>query len=243
VLTVIASLWAVTTPLPDVLVAGDGQTAAIRGGDGRLAVLHSNRDSFAIKEWLAADGDARTVKDATLHDGVQCDAAGCIGRLSDGRLASQALSAEAFAEDCARAAVVVSPREAPGDCAATLIDRRAWRTYGAVALRWTIDRFELNAARPPGYERPWARAPREPASTALAPQRGRPHPTQRRARKIWKLEINPLSAHSRESGNPECLARGPRFRGDEGQRNQYRLNSPTSLPWMRTRLGGRMRTS
>src|ERR1039458_7477581 len=52
VLTVIASLWAVTTPLPDVLVAGDGQTAAIRGGDGRLAVLHSNRDSFAIKEWL-----------------------------------------------------------------------------------------------------------------------------------------------------------------------------------------------
>ena len=118
VLAVAASLWAVTTPLPDVLVSGDGQTVAIRGGDGRLAVLHSNRDSFAIKEWLAADGDARTVKDATLHDGVQCDAAGCIGRLTDGRLASQALSVEAFAEDCARAAVVVSPREAPGDCAA-----------------------------------------------------------------------------------------------------------------------------
>jgi competence protein ComEC len=171
VLAVAASLWAVTTPLPDVLVAGDGQTAAIRGGDGRLAVLHSNRDSFAIKEWLAADGDARTVKDATLHDGVQCDAAGCIGRLSDGRLVSQALSVEAFAEDCARAAVVVSPREAPGACNALLIDRRSWRANGALALRWTIDRFELKAARPPGYERPWARAPREPASTALAPTR------------------------------------------------------------------------
>jgi hypothetical protein len=25
--------------------------------------------------------------------------------------------------------------------------------------------------------------------------------------------------------------------------NQYRRNRPTSLPWMRTRLGGRMRTS
>src|ERR1019366_2635547 len=92
-------------------------------------------------------------------------------RMRPRRLASQALSAEAFAEDCARAAVVVSPREAPGDCAATLIDRRAWRAYGAVALRWTIDRFELKAARPPGYERPWARAPREPASTPLAPTR------------------------------------------------------------------------
>jgi competence protein ComEC len=164
VLAVAASLWAVVTPRPDVLVSGDGQTAAIRGGDGRLAVLHSNRDSFAIKEWLAADGDARTVKDPTLHDGVQCDAAGCIGRLADGRLASQALSVEAFAEDCARAAVVVSPREAPGDCAATLIDRRDWRANGALALRWTGDRFELKAARPPGYERPWARGPREAAT-------------------------------------------------------------------------------
>jgi competence protein ComEC len=139
-----------------VLVSGDGQTATIRGGDGRLAVLHSNRDAFAVKEWLAADGDARTVKDASLHDGVQCDAAGCIGRLSDGRLVSEALSAEAFAEDCARAAVVVSPREAPGDCKALLIDRKAWRANGAVALRWTGDRIELSAARPPGYERPWA---------------------------------------------------------------------------------------
>jgi competence protein ComEC len=78
---------------------------------------------------------------------------------------------EAFAEDCARAAVVVSPREAPGACNALLIDRRSWRANGALALRWTIDRFELKAARPPGYERPWARAPREPASTALAPTR------------------------------------------------------------------------
>jgi len=95
VLALIAGLWAVATPLPDILVSGDGQAAAIRGHDGRLTVLHSNRDSFAIKEWLAADGDARTVKDATLRDGVACDAVGCIGRLSDGRPVSEALSVEA----------------------------------------------------------------------------------------------------------------------------------------------------
>jgi len=170
VLAVAASLWAVTTPLPDVLVSGDGQAAAIRGSDGRLALLHSNRDSFAIKEWLAADGDARTVKDTGLHDGVQCDAAGCIGRLSDGRLVSQALSLEAFAEDCARAAVVVSAREAPGACHAILIDRKAWRANGAMALRWTGEHFELSAARPAGYERPWARAPRS-AESVPAPIR------------------------------------------------------------------------
>ncbi|HEY1474605.1 MAG TPA: ComEC/Rec2 family competence protein [Pseudolabrys sp.] len=156
VLAAAATLWAVTTPLPDVWVSGDGQAAAVRGSDGRLAVLHSNRDSFAVKEWLAADADARTVKDASLRNGVQCDAAGCIARLTGGRLVSEALSVDAFAEDCAHAAVVVSPREAPGACDALLVDRKIWRENGALALRWTGDRFQLSAARPPGYERPWA---------------------------------------------------------------------------------------
>jgi len=108
-----ASLWAVTSPRPDVLVADDGQTVAIRGPDGRLSVLRSSRDTFAVKEWLAAGADARTPKHASLNTGVTCDAIGCIGRLADGRLASMALEVEAFAENCARAAVVVSARGAP----------------------------------------------------------------------------------------------------------------------------------
>ena len=121
-------------------------------------MLYSGRDTFAIKEWLAADGDTRDVKDATLNDGVACDAIGCIGTLKDGRLVSMALTAEAFAEDCARAAVVVSPRQAPGDCAALLIDRRAWRANGAIALRAAGENFEMTVARPPASERPWAPA-------------------------------------------------------------------------------------
>ena len=101
ILVFAAGLWAVLTPRPDVLIAGDGQAAAFRGPNGRLSVLHSGRDSFAIKEWLAADADARQPKDPTLGDGVNCDAIGCIGRLSDGRLISMVLGPEAFAEDCA----------------------------------------------------------------------------------------------------------------------------------------------
>jgi competence protein ComEC len=117
-----ASLWAVTSPRPDVLVADDGQTVAIRDPDGRLSVLRSSRDIFAVKEWLAAGADARTPKDASLNTGVTCDAIGCIGRLADGRLASMALDVEAFAEDCARAAVVVS----------------AAHHHRAVRQRWSI---------------------------------------------------------------------------------------------------------
>jgi competence protein ComEC len=147
-------------PRPDVLIADDGQTAAFRGADGRLAVLHSGRDSFAIKEWLAADADARVPKDPTLSSGVRCDAIGCIGKLKDGRLVSMALATEAFAEDCRRAAVVVSPREAPvRNCASVLVDREAWRTHGALALRWTGDSFEQSVTRPDSYERPWTQRP------------------------------------------------------------------------------------
>jgi competence protein ComEC len=61
-------------PRPDLFVSGDGQAAAIRGADGRLSVLHSPRDTFAFKEWLMADGDARTPKDASLSSGVRCEA-------------------------------------------------------------------------------------------------------------------------------------------------------------------------
>ncbi|MGC2438348.1 MAG: hypothetical protein WA478_16850 [Pseudolabrys sp.] len=70
------SLWAITSPRPDVLVADDGQTVAIRDPDGRLSVLRSSRDIFAVKEWLAAGADARTPKDASLNTGVTCDAIG-----------------------------------------------------------------------------------------------------------------------------------------------------------------------
>ncbi|MDO9412839.1 MAG: ComEC/Rec2 family competence protein [Pseudolabrys sp.] len=158
VVAVVASLWAINAPRPDVLVAADGQSAAIRGVGGRLSVLASGRDTFAVKEWLAADGDARKPGDASLKAGVLCDAIGCTARLADGKIVAFALSAEAFAEDCTRAVAVISPQQVPASCAAALIDRPAWRAQGATALFWNGEKFEQQVARPPGIDRPWARA-------------------------------------------------------------------------------------
>jgi len=166
VLALAATVWVLALPRPDILVAGDGRAAAFRGHDGKLSILHSNRDTFALKEWLMADGDGRDPKDASLQRGVACDAVGCIGHMADGRLVSDVLSVEAFVEDCAHAAVVVSAREAQRTCKALLIDRKVWRANGAIALRWTGDRFEISAARPAGYERPWARGPRSEVANA-----------------------------------------------------------------------------
>ncbi|MGC1465540.1 MAG: competence protein ComEC, partial [Pseudolabrys sp.] len=101
--------------------------------------------------------------------GVRCDEDGCIGQLAGGKLVSMALSAGAFEEDCTRATVVISAREAPAKCAAILIDRGIWRANGAMALRLEDNHFEQSAARPAGYERPWTRAPHAAKAVSATP--------------------------------------------------------------------------
>lgn len=167
----VASIWASTNPQPDIYVAGDGQTAAVRGADGRLSVLRSGRDTFAIKEWLAADGDPRAVGDKTLANGTTCDDIGCVARLRDGRLVAMSLAIDSFAEDCTRAAIVVSAHSAPTEeCQALLFDRDVLRGHGAVSLRIQGAHTEISQARPQGYQRPWAepvrRSARQPTPEA-----------------------------------------------------------------------------
>jgi competence protein ComEC len=173
-LIVLASVWAVRTPSPDVLVASDGQAVAVRGADGRLSIHRTSRDAFAAREWLAADGDARLPTDKELGNGFTCDQIGCIARLADGRLVSHVLSPDAFEEDCTRAAVVVTSREASPGCAALVVDRNRWRALGAVSLTQNGMGFALSAARPAGQDRPWARA--LPAPQSVAPTGARPKP-------------------------------------------------------------------
>jgi competence protein ComEC len=162
-----ATLWAIATPLPDVLIAPSGDVVAVRGADGRLAIIKKGGEAFAVKEWLAADADARTTADPTLANGVACDAVGCTARLADGRFVALALAPEAFADDCRQAALVVSSRSAPPDCAARAIDRAARMRSGAMTLRRIGDGWQVTPARPDGYDRPWAKA-RVPAGAASA---------------------------------------------------------------------------
>ncbi len=158
VLIGVASLWALRTPQPDILVSTDASSLAVRGADGRLAMVKTGNDVFAIQDWLAADADARSAKDPALGQGIACDDAGCIARLADGSLVALVRALEAFEEDCRHAAVVVTARRAPPGCAALVIDREVWPHTGALALRRSGKEFEVIAAQPRGYDRPWARA-------------------------------------------------------------------------------------
>jgi competence protein ComEC len=161
VFVVVSIILAARTPVPDILVAADGRTFAVRGTNGKLAFHHTGGDTFATREWLAADADGRDPADKALGDGIGCDPAGCIGTLADGRLVSYVLGSEAFEEDCRRAAIIVAIRDAPPDCDARVIGRREWRARGAMALYRDGSGFRIEAARPLNVDRPWA--PRAPA--------------------------------------------------------------------------------
>src|SRR5215210_3147916 len=175
-LVLICCALAIRTQQPDVLVSADGRLVGIRGVDGRLSILKSTgADTFAIRNWLAADADARAVSDASLSAGSKCDQAGCIGRAGENKLVAMPLLPEAFEEDCARAAIVITARAAPAWCAALVIDRNVWRSTGAITLQRAGDSFALTPTRPAGFDRPWARA--LPASDSSASTR--PNPTAR----------------------------------------------------------------
>ncbi|MCK1303094.1 MULTISPECIES: ComEC/Rec2 family competence protein [unclassified Bradyrhizobium] len=150
-----AILWGLSARQPDILIAGDGASVAVRGRDGYLHLIRTSKDSFLLKEWLAADADPRDAGRASLADGVSCDESGCVTPLADGRLVALALRVDALADDCSRAALVVTTRPAPPDCAAMVVDRQRLASQSALALTQRGDGFVVHAVRARGASRPW----------------------------------------------------------------------------------------
>jgi len=159
-------LMIVCAPQPDLLIAADAQSIAVRGADGKLAMIKWGSDTFGLREWLAADADPRSVKDDSLGKGITCDDAGCVAKLPDGRLVAMVRTAEAFEEDCMCAAVVISARVAPRDCSALVIGRQETTHAGAMALKAVDGGFEITGARLLSYDRPWSPRPLREASAA-----------------------------------------------------------------------------
>lgn len=153
-----AIVWGLSARQPDVLIAGDGQSVAVRGRDGRLHLIRTSKDSFLLKEWLAADADPRDANTSSLGDGVSCDEAGCVTPLADGRLVALSLRNDALTDDCSRAALVVTARPAPPDCAALVVDRQRLARQGALALTQAGDGFAVRAVKARGANRPWSPA-------------------------------------------------------------------------------------
>jgi competence protein ComEC len=158
---------AVFGPDFDIAIAPTGDAVAMRGSNGQLSVIGQRPSAFAAEQWLRADADGRLARAAVVKD--TCDKWGCVGHLKDGRAISIIADKNAFAEDCLRAAVIVTPLYAPDGCAAPLIiDREKLRETGALTLKISDDApgvdasgrdFIIRTARAIGEDRPWSRPP------------------------------------------------------------------------------------
>jgi len=213
----LAVVRALVVPQPDVLISSDGRSVAVRGRDGHLHLMQTGKDVFLIKEWLAADADARVPGDPTLASGVSCDDQGCVAALADGALVTHANSAEALSDDCERATLIISARQAPRDCAAAVIDRNRLRRQGALTLRRRADDFDVEAVKPRGFDRPWAPASGEEAGDAAL------HPrydltTPRRERQSAPKDKRPASL--RDQGPPPIETCFRAYRGP-GRRDRW----------------------
>jgi competence protein ComEC len=174
----LAVVWALAVPQPDILISGDGHNVGVRGRDGRLHLMRTAKDAFLIKEWLAADADARLPGDSSLAEGVSCDEAGCVAEMAVGGFVALGLRPDALADDCERATLLVTARQAPPACRSAVIDWERLRRQGAMALRRTRDGFTIEPVRPKGVDRPWspAVAGDSEADTTLAARAAVPRP-------------------------------------------------------------------
>jgi competence protein ComEC len=148
---------------PDLLIARDGMTVAIRGADGALRLLRKPADKFSATEWLKRDGDDRDYATmiATPRDGVRCDSDGCVARTRNGMLIAASTRPLALAEDCASAAIVVSASPTRGFCAGPklVVDRFDVARNGAYAV-WFGKPLRVQNVRETRGDRPWNIWPR-----------------------------------------------------------------------------------
>jgi competence protein ComEC len=166
-LAALGLLGAAAGPSFDMAVAPSGDAVAFRAADGRLAVIGRGRNAFSTEQWLRADADGRLASEALAK--ANCDKLGCVGYLASGRTVALVLDTQAFAEDCTRADIIVTPRFAPLGCAASIvIDRDKLKETGALTLAFADDGVvQLRAARAADEDRPWSPAPKRGWGRAL----------------------------------------------------------------------------
>ena len=158
----IGMIWALLTPVPDLLVTGDGRHLAIRTAAG-VAVLRDRAGDYTL-DTLAENGgidgdpvflvdqpEARCTRDLCIVDRV---AGGRRWRVVATRSADRVPVDELIAA-CGRADVVVSERPLPRRCRPSWLrlDRDVLARTGGLAV--TLATGRVTTVLRPGDEHPW----------------------------------------------------------------------------------------
>jgi competence protein ComEC len=152
---------------PDILAGRGGALVAVRGSDGRYAVIGSRAGNYELTRWLERDGDGRPAREALRAKASKCDGVGCVIETSGLRIAV-AQHASATDEDCRNADILIGGPRRPKGCTRPLgvLDRWSLRDDGTHAVYFAKDpeapkariaRIESVTQR--RGERPWTERP------------------------------------------------------------------------------------
>jgi competence protein ComEC len=166
----LALAFIVAAAPPDLFIARDGRSAAVRGVDGALVILGDKLDEYTAEQWLLRDGDRRGV--AAAREGAHCDELGCVGAARDGRLVALSLRAGALADDCMRARVVISAVAIRRGCKGPelVLDRLDIAKNGATAVTWGRGGVSIETVAAQRGQRPWSARAVSPAREGTAAQ-------------------------------------------------------------------------
>lgn len=151
---------AILARTPDILVSGDARLLALRAPFGGLAVWSAGGGKFERERWLLQAGEDEALpwpaRDTWAEDNwLTCDALGCLYRLN-GRVVALVRQADALAEDCASADLVVSLVPVRRGCSGPLVIGRfdLWRN-GTHAIWLEPDGARIETVRARQGDRPW----------------------------------------------------------------------------------------
>jgi competence protein ComEC len=153
-----------TLTAPDLIIGHDAELIALRGRDGEFSALGAGRQSFELERWLEHDGSARDLAEAAKATAFACDGVGCNATVK-GLMVAVARHPAAFAEDCRRAMIVISPIVSPLGCTSpkAVIDFFAARRKGTHAVYIGTDgSIRIDTVAGARGNRPWSTPPAQP---------------------------------------------------------------------------------
>ncbi|MFG1365067.1 ComEC/Rec2 family competence protein [Xanthobacter versatilis] len=172
----LALLMSGAPPRPDILIAPDAQTVAVRGPDGRLSVLGARSQRLVVEQWMTREGDMRKAGAEGLAALFTCDPLGCTAPLPGGGTIAVSRRAESLEADCLESRIVVTRDVPPRRCPAQVVTPETLQRTGTLAYHFRKGMssegasggdWQIEPTRKPNVQRPWM----PPLPPEPAPQR------------------------------------------------------------------------
>ncbi|MDY0883043.1 ComEC/Rec2 family competence protein [Dongia soli] len=149
-------------PVPDVFISASGRLLAMRGPDGQLGVSSNRSEKLVRETWLRRVGQDKSAtfeKLATTQNWISCSYPDmCEGEIA-GRRFFFDLGRVPSPVDCTAADLIIVPQRwvrCPPGNAATIIDRRIFRSSGAMTLRIENGAVQIDSVAASIGKRPWS---------------------------------------------------------------------------------------